>query len=516
MPNIPVSTDFTLYSDKGLTWISNLSYVHPRDGAGNIVLQESGSTNPTLIIEPVRFNYTTDSVVQAIDTRFRFFEFPVSTLTSSIDFTLDTNLDVDFNFEEQNPVDKSFTVSQIKTDTGDVTQLIRINTSYPSTWFLNQGEGGALANGFRRLPFATDNEFNNFKVTKEMLDYAKSKNKVIKFKIYTQFRSRIPDSSYTYGTLENVPTTTKFGYDIPHVGTNTKFQLKLIRETTSKNWVPDTAQTMPILRTEDTGRVLDEKLLDEISYITATPVTDLTTNLNTEPLRGNWGENDYPSINFEYVIDPNKTKPDYTYSIEVESSSPSWLFANNCIWDVMLDDAPSTTIWNGVSAINSNCELYDQAGNAIGITLVNNNKRIFQKYTTPTKYQPMITSINEVYNKILTPVELNEFNNLIRLNRPRLVQKAKDQKINDTKSNINNSVGSVASIVYSNSIEAIAESSATSITSNNIGISVTNSDAKKEIEYLLVVGQLYDIPNPLETAQIKVNRKMRQPGKIEI
>lgn len=94
MPNITLPSDFTTYIEDGLSWKSNLSYIHPRNAVGSIILQESSSTNPILIIEPVKFNYSVESVIKVIDTRFKFYEFPVSTRISNNNLSLDTSIDI--------------------------------------------------------------------------------------------------------------------------------------------------------------------------------------------------------------------------------------------------------------------------------------------------------------------------------------------------------------------------------------------------------------------------------------
>ena len=94
MPNITLPSDFSIYVEDGLSWKSNLSYIHPRNEVGSIILQESSSTNPILIIEPVKFNYSVGSVTKVIDTRFKFYEFPVSTTVSTTNLSLDTSIDI--------------------------------------------------------------------------------------------------------------------------------------------------------------------------------------------------------------------------------------------------------------------------------------------------------------------------------------------------------------------------------------------------------------------------------------
>jgi hypothetical protein len=66
------------YQINGLTYRSNDTNVHPRDEAGNIILQENSETNPLLIIEPVAPNIINSTILRVIDTTFRYFKFPVA------------------------------------------------------------------------------------------------------------------------------------------------------------------------------------------------------------------------------------------------------------------------------------------------------------------------------------------------------------------------------------------------------------------------------------------------------
>jgi hypothetical protein len=81
------------YVKNGLTVTSNNVNIHPRDTAGNIILQEKSETNPLLIIEPVTTKISTKSMLRVLDTQFDYFKFPVTTpLTEVPDVNLDTEL----------------------------------------------------------------------------------------------------------------------------------------------------------------------------------------------------------------------------------------------------------------------------------------------------------------------------------------------------------------------------------------------------------------------------------------
>lgn len=83
------------YHKDGLTYISNDTSVIPRDGAGNIALNENSTTNPLLIIEPTSTQVITKSILRVIDTQFNYFKFPVQ--ANTIDTTVDLDLSLDFN-----------------------------------------------------------------------------------------------------------------------------------------------------------------------------------------------------------------------------------------------------------------------------------------------------------------------------------------------------------------------------------------------------------------------------------
>ena len=84
------------YQVNGLNYISDNDDIIPRDDAGNIILTESGSNNPLLIINPVAEQITTKSILRALDTAFQYYKFPVSIIatTSSVDLDLDLNIDL--------------------------------------------------------------------------------------------------------------------------------------------------------------------------------------------------------------------------------------------------------------------------------------------------------------------------------------------------------------------------------------------------------------------------------------
>jgi hypothetical protein len=96
----PVTADQQArYRADGLSYISNNESIIPRDGAGNIILDESSSTNPLLIIDPVTELITTKSALRILDTSFQYYKFPV-TIRPSDDIE-DLVVDLDFESDAQ-------------------------------------------------------------------------------------------------------------------------------------------------------------------------------------------------------------------------------------------------------------------------------------------------------------------------------------------------------------------------------------------------------------------------------
>ena len=83
------------YKQQGLTVTSNNTSIIPRDSVGNIILQENSETNPLLIIEPVTTKITTNSILRVIETRFQYYNFPVSVRTMTNNASFDLNIDLD-------------------------------------------------------------------------------------------------------------------------------------------------------------------------------------------------------------------------------------------------------------------------------------------------------------------------------------------------------------------------------------------------------------------------------------
>jgi hypothetical protein len=91
------------YRINGLTYISNNESIVKRDSAGNIILAD----NALLIIDPVTEQITTKSALRVLDTRFQYYKFPATILTTNelddLDVSISIDSDIDFIFARYKP-----------------------------------------------------------------------------------------------------------------------------------------------------------------------------------------------------------------------------------------------------------------------------------------------------------------------------------------------------------------------------------------------------------------------------
>lgn len=69
------------YINNGLTYQSNNPDIITRDDNGNIIVNQSAQNNQNLVVEAMSLRYVNTSVVRAIDTRFKYFKFPVEDIS---------------------------------------------------------------------------------------------------------------------------------------------------------------------------------------------------------------------------------------------------------------------------------------------------------------------------------------------------------------------------------------------------------------------------------------------------
>jgi len=89
------------YQKDGLTSISNNESIMPRDANGNIILQQDGTANPLLIIEPTANKITNKSMMRILDTQFKYFKFPPRTTIVDEE---PVDLDLDLDLQSLDPV----------------------------------------------------------------------------------------------------------------------------------------------------------------------------------------------------------------------------------------------------------------------------------------------------------------------------------------------------------------------------------------------------------------------------
>lgn len=77
-----VQRELIVKYDTNLTKVSNYSYVHERDLAGNIIFNENDENNQYIVIEPITYKFNTEFINKTIDTRFSYFQFPAIAIDS--------------------------------------------------------------------------------------------------------------------------------------------------------------------------------------------------------------------------------------------------------------------------------------------------------------------------------------------------------------------------------------------------------------------------------------------------
>jgi len=158
------------YQKDGLTSISNNESIMPRDANGNIILQQDGTANPLLIIEPTANKITNKSMMRILDTQFKYFKFPPR--TTIIDEE-PVDLDLDLDLQSLDPVFARYRPSE--------DQKIPASTEY-SGIEISEVQDGII----QQSP-------NTYTITKEL----KNSGVDLRFRIKLQHRYDAPSG---YGT----------------------------------------------------------------------------------------------------------------------------------------------------------------------------------------------------------------------------------------------------------------------------------------------------------------------------
>ena len=340
------------YKNNGLTWISNLSYVTPRDSNGNISLQESGSSNPILIIEPSRFNYTLQSVRDSIETNFKYFSFPVTTVNDEpFDVIIDPTFVDDLTPEPEivEPIDPITTKLTIATEYDDKDQPLstfkRNGTAYESLWFYNDQR---VQSGYTRIPFDSVTPGGGFKITEAMIDFVSGSNNVIKFDINVKFRSVNQIGDKIYFSLRLNRNRSDWTQDLEIFN-------PIVLYTTNKNDKDD----YPVISlqyefkptTKDIGR---EYYVDVVSGPTKPEYIPTAVNENTTF----WVPN-------QEVINTTTTnlrgKPLTADLVKLQEKYASGYFTDQCTWNVDVGEpAPVNKgiSYYGPTGLNVNTQLF--------------------------------------------------------------------------------------------------------------------------------------------------------------
>ena len=317
------------YINNGLTVVSNNTDIVPRDAAGNVIVQDESY----IVIETNSFNIDNISMLKVLDTQFNYFKFPVSV---NREF-LDPNFE--FNFDN---ISAKLTVPTAVDAKGQPVNFVRINTSYDSTWFYNDGgdmgaAAGQTASGFRQVTFTGgfQNTPNSYTIDKSRYDALIEQNKTLKFTIQLQFVSTYKDSRVSMST-------------------------RLVRGNRT-NYHP---------------------LPEDVRFYTETGARPSgTVNAKTNPY--GFKNNEYPVLNVEYIINMDDTFVGDTYRIETLSGANSGILAEACEWDVSVVDPVAPTPLTPDSLYkNPNTVYQNFAGSIINIGFDNAILRLTDLGTT--------------------------------------------------------------------------------------------------------------------------------------
>ena len=314
------------YIKDGLTVVSNNTDIVPRDENGNIVVQ-SGSY---MVIEPNSFNFNSKPILDILDTRFNYFRFPVQITSDPVD------VDVSFDFDN---VSAKYIIPVSVDVNGQPITYQRIDTSYTSTWYYNDGgdagvNAGTTSSGLKALQFTggIQENVNSYTITEDVLNTLKQQNKTLKFTIQIQWRSS---------------TSGRTGF------------VTEISRRNPKNYNP---LPVPFTIYKEQG---------------STPSGVLTEGTNPY----GFNDNGYPFLQLTYIVDMNNTFKGDVYTIKNMSGNPSWVLAENCSWDIDIVDIPDTAdnLYENVYSINEDTVILDNSNQVrVRRTAATNNETIVE------------------------------------------------------------------------------------------------------------------------------------------
>ncbi len=314
------------YIKDGLTVVSNNTDIVPRDENGNIVVQ-SGSY---MVIETNSFNFNSKPMLDILDTRFNYFSFPVQITSNPVD------IDVNFDFDN---VSAKYIIPISVDAKGQPIGLQRIDTSYDSSWYYNDGgdagvNAGTISSGLKALQFTggIQENVNSYTITEDVFNTLKQQNKTLKFTIQIQWRS---------STLGRTGFVTEISRRNP------------------KNYNP---LPVPFTIYKEQG---------------STPSGVLTDTTNPY----GFNDNGYPFLQLTYIVDMNNTFKGDVYTIKNVSGNPSWILAENCSWDIDIVDIPNPVdnLYENVYSINQDTVILDNSNQVrVRRTAATNNETIVE------------------------------------------------------------------------------------------------------------------------------------------
>ena len=287
------------YKENGLTYKSNIPGLINRDGAGNIILNEDATNNQWIVIEPVHENFTNKSIIDTIDTQFKFFKFPART-----NVTFESSLPEDFsNIEIEIDNISGYYVPPYREnpETGAPSTYRRLNTSYDSSWFSN---GGADTKGLTRIPFEKaingpgQIEPGAFTFTPDIIKELNDRNNTVRFIAHITCRAQSTTSNvgFNFTINRNMPSWYRSNCKLGNAG-------------------------YPIYNAGNRyGGGLDH-------------VESL------KPLYGHQPQG-YPSMTLDYIVDIGEVAEYDAWEFRAEAGGGAWYLSDLCFWEVRVIPDP--------------------------------------------------------------------------------------------------------------------------------------------------------------------------------
>ena len=285
------------YKENGLTYKSNAPGLINRDGAGNIILNEDATNNQWIVIEPVHENFTNKSIIDTIDTQFKFFKFPAKT-----NVTFESSLPEHFsNIEIDNISGYYVPPYRENAETGAPSTYRRLNTSFASDWFSN---GQQDTSGLTRIPFEKaingpgQIEPGTFTFTPDIIKELKDRNNTVRFIAHISCRAQntVENVGFNFTINRNMPSSYRSNLKLGNAG-------------------------YPIYNASNRyGGGLD----------------------HVESMEPSYGHNaeSYPSITIDYIVDIGAVAEYDAWEFRAEAGGAAWYLSDYCFWEVRVIPDP--------------------------------------------------------------------------------------------------------------------------------------------------------------------------------